>query len=157
MNEQPSPPVFLRNLRVIHISMLSGIVFFAIVAYLIKIKSGSMLGPKELEILTYISLIFILVEMPLAYWLHSRKMKIVADWPDINSKLEAYRASHIVKIAMFEGAGFFSCLVLLLGGKNMLLVQILIVLIIMMLENPSSTKLVNELNLPPADKDLFGQ
>jgi len=135
--------------------MLSGIVFFAIVAYFIRNKSGSMLGPKELEILTYISLIFILIELPLAYWLHTRKMKIVADYPDLISKLEAYRASHIVKIAMFEGAGFFSCLVLLLGGKNLVLVQILIVLILMMLENPSATKIANELNLSEKEKDLF--
>jgi hypothetical protein len=157
MNDQQSPSVFLRTLRIIHFSMLSGIVFFAIVAYFIRNKTGSMLGSKELEILTYVSLIFILVELPLAYWLHTRKMKIVADYPDLISKLEAYRASHIVKIAMFEGAGFFSCLVLLLGGKNLVLVQILIVLILMMLENPSATKIANELNLPPGDKDLFGQ
>jgi len=135
--------------------MLSGIVFFAIVAYFIRNKSGSMLGPKELEILTYVSLIFILIELPLAYWLHTRKMKIVADYPDLISKLEAYRASHIVKIAMFEGAGFFSCLVLLRGGKNLVLVQILIVLILKMLENPSATKIANELNLSEKEKDLF--
>lgn len=135
--------------------MLSGIVFFAIVAYFIRNKAGSMLGLQELEILTYVSLIFILVELPLAYWLHTRKMKIVADYPDINSKLEAYRASHIIKIAMFEGAGFFSCVVLLLGGKNLILVQIVIVLILMMLENPSATKLANELNLSQEEKDLL--
>jgi hypothetical protein len=157
MNEQTSPSVFVKNLRIIHISLLSGIVFFAIVAYLIRTRSGSMVGPRELEILTYISLIFILVELPLAYWLHTRKMKSIADWPDLNSKLDAYKASHIVKIAMFEGAGFFSCLVLLLGGKNMVLVQILIVLIIMLLENPSATKVANELNLSPGDKDLLEQ
>jgi hypothetical protein len=157
MNGQQNPSIFLRNLRIIHISMISGIIFFAIVAYFIRNKTGSMLGLKELEILTYASLIFILVELPLAYWLHTRKMKIVADTADIMSKLEAYRASHIVKIAMFEGAGFFSCLVLLLGGKNLVLVQILIVLILMILENPSATKIANELNLSPEDKDLLGQ
>jgi hypothetical protein len=155
MNDQQSPSVFLRNLRIIHISMLSGIIFFAIVAYFIRNKAGSMIGLPELEILTYVSLIFILVEIPLAYWLHTRKMKIVANNPDLNSKLEAYRASHIVKIAMFEGVGFFSCVVLLLGGKNMILVQIVIILIIMMLENPSATKIGHELNLSPGEKDLL--
>ena len=114
-----------------------------------------MLGLRELSILTYVSLSFILIELPLGYWLHSRKMKIVAAWPDLKSKLDGYKASHIVKIAMFEGAGFFSCLVLLLGGKNAVLIQIIIVFIIMLLETPSAIKLANDLNLSPGDKDLL--
>jgi hypothetical protein len=135
--------------------MLSGIIVFALFAYFIRNKVELIISPLELEILTYISLIFILIEIPLAYWLHTRKMKTVGNNPDIYSKLETYRASHIVKIAMFEGAGFFSCVVLLLGGKNMVLVQIVIILIIMMLENPSGNKIANELNLSQEDKDLL--
>ena len=155
INDQPAPSDSLKNLRIVHLSMLSGLVFFAIIAYYIRNNTGSLLGPRELSILTYISLIFILIEIPLGYWLHSRKMKTLADKPDLNSKLDIYKVSHIVKIAMYEGAGFFSCLVLLLGGKNPVLIQILVVIIIMLLETPSATKLANDMDLSSGDKDLL--
>lgn len=96
-----------------------------------------------------------IIEIPLGYWLHSRKMKTLADRSDLNSKLDVYKASHIVKIAMYEGAGFFSCLVLLLGGKNPVLIQTLVIIIIMLLETPSATKLANDMDLSPGNKDLL--
>jgi hypothetical protein len=152
---QQSPSAFLKNLRIIHLGMFGGLAIFALIAFFIRDKAGPMLDNKLLEILTYLSLIFLLIEIPLGYWLHSNKMKSVAVYPDINSKLIAYKASHIVKIAMFEGVGFFSCVVYFFGGKNSILIQIAIVLIIMLIETPSATKLANELNLLPGDKDLF--
>jgi hypothetical protein len=154
-NGQPPPSGFLKNLRIVYLSLLSGLVFFAIIAYLIRQKTGAIIGPRELNILTYISLIFILIELPLGYWLHSRKIKIISGWDDLNTKLNEYRASFLVKIAMFEGAGFLSCLVLLLGGTNLVLAQIVIVLIFMMFENPSSSKLANELGLSEGDKNML--
>jgi uncharacterized membrane protein SirB2 len=152
---QQSPSAFLKNLRIIHLGMLGGLAIFTLIAFSIRDQAGPMLDNKLLEILTYLSLIFLLVEIPLGYWLHNNKMKSVGVYPDINSKLIAYKASHIVKIAMFEGVGFFCCVVYFFGGKNSILIQIAIVLIIMLIETPSATKLANELSLSPDDNDLF--
>lgn len=154
-NNQQSLSAFLSTLRIIHYGIFCGLIIFAALAYFIRNKTGPMLDIKTLEILTYVSLIFLLGELPLAYWLHKRKIKSLAIIPDLNAKLAAYKASHIVKIAMFEGVGFLSCLVLLLGGKNVLLIQIAIVVVLMLLETPSATKLANDLDLSPGDKDLF--
>jgi peptidoglycan/LPS O-acetylase OafA/YrhL len=154
-NNQQSPSAFLNNLRIIHLAIFTGLIIFAVLAFFMSHQSGPMLDPGTVEILTYISLIFLLAEIPLAYWLHKNKMKSLAKMPELNSKLTAYRASHIIKIAMLEGVGFFCCVVLLIGGKNTVLIQIAIILIIMLLETPSASKIANELDLPSGDRDLF--
>lgn len=112
---------------------------------------------EQLEILTYIALIFMLIEIPLGHWLHSKKLKSIADNTDLISKLDSYKASHIIKIACFEGVGFLGSIVLMLGGKNVILIQIAIVLIFILLNTPSVTRLTNELNLNPDESKLLNK
>jgi hypothetical protein len=155
IKNQQTPSGFIRNLGIIHLAMLSGLVFFALVSFYIRNKSGPALSPVQTEILSYISLIFMLLNIPLGYWLHNKKMKSVAGITDITEKLSAYQSSHIIKIAFFEGVGLLSCIVLLLGGKNLILIQVVIVLLFMLLNTPSVSKLANELNLSQGEKDLL--
>jgi hypothetical protein len=150
-----SPSSFVKNLKIIHLALFSGLVFFACISFYVRNKVGSTLTREQLEILTYISLIFMLIEIPLGYWLHNKKMKTIANLPDLNSKLDAYKASHIIKIALFEGVGFLCSVVLLLGGKNTILLQIAIVLIFILLNTPSAIRLANELNLTPDESNLL--
>jgi len=150
-----SPVIFLKNLKIIHLAMFGGLAFFAAISFYSRNKVGSSLSIEQLEILTYISLIFMLIEIPLGYWLHSKKMKNVANTTDLNIKLDSYKASHIIKIAIFEGVGFFSSAVLFLGGKNLILIQIAIVLIFILLNTPSALKLTNELNLSDDESKLL--
>jgi hypothetical protein len=156
MTENPlSSSSFVKNLKIINLALFSGLVFFACISFYARNKVGSTLTIEQLEILTYISLIFMLIEIPLGYWLHNKKMKSVANLPDLNSKLESYKASHIIKIALFEGVGFLGSIVLLLGGKNVILLQIAIVLIFILLNTPSVNRLTNELNLTPDESNLL--
>jgi len=154
-SNQQSPSRLLKNLMIIHLSMFSGLIFFAIVSFYARNKSEPALNPVQLEILTYLSLIFLLIFIPLGYWLHSKKMKSIASNLDIIAKLSIYKSSHISKIAFFEGVGFLSSIVLLFGGKNLILIQIVIVLMFILLNIPSVSKLADELNLSPGEKDLF--
>lgn len=150
MDENPqSPATFIRNLKIIHLALFSGLLIFAAISFYTRNKVASALTREQLEILTYISLIFMLVEIPLGYLLNSKKLKSIANIADLKSKLAAYQASHIIKIALFEGAGFLSSIVLLLGGQNMILAQIAIVLLFILLNTPSVLRLTNELNLNP--------
>lgn len=158
MNENiQSPAVFLKNLKIIHLALFSGLAFFAVISFYIGNKVGSSLTREQLEMLTYVSLIFMLVDIPLGYWLHSKKMKSLANTPDLNIKLDSYKASHIIKIALFEGAGFLSSIVLLFGGKNLILIQVAIVLIFILLNTPSAIKLTNELNLSADESNLLNK
>ena len=155
MVDHPNPPgTFIKNLKIIHLAMFFGLAFFAGISFFSRNKVGSMLTREQIEILTYISLILMLIEIPLGYWLHSRKMKSIADNPDYISKLGSYKASHIIKIALFEGVGFFGSIVLMLGGKNIILIQIVIVLIFMLLNTPSASRLTEELNFTPDESKL---
>jgi hypothetical protein len=155
IKNQQSPSGFLKNLGIIHLAMVSGLVIFGLVSFYIRSKSGPTLDPVQLEILNYISLIFMLINIPLGYWLHSKKMKSVGSNTEIIAKLTTYQSSHIIKIAFFEGAGFLSCIALILGGKNLILIQIVIVLLFILLNTPSASKLTNELNLSPDESDLL--
>lgn len=155
MTENPnSPATFIKNLKIIHLAMFGGLTFFACLSYYTRNKTGSLLTREQVEILTYVSLIFMLVEIPLGYWLHNKKMKSIADNPDLKLKLDSYKASHIIKIALFEGVGFFGSIVLLLGGKNVMLIQIAIVLIFILLNTPSASRLAEELHLAPDESNL---
>jgi hypothetical protein len=155
IKNQQSPSRLLKNLMIIHLAMFGGLIFFALVSFYARNKSEPTLNPVQLEILTYISLIFLLIFIPLGYWLHSKKMKRISSNTDIIAKLTTYKSSHIIKIAFFEGVGFLSSIVLLFGGKNLILIQIVIVLMFILLNTPSISKLANELNLSPGEKDLF--
>lgn len=150
-----SPSTFLKNLMITHLAIFSGLIIFALIAYYIRTRSEPTLETVQLEILTYISLIFLLINIPLGYWLHNKKMKSIIKNSDIITKLMTYQSSHIIKIALFEGVGFLSCIVLLLGGKELILIQIAIVLLFILLNTPSVSKLANELDLSPGEKDLF--
>jgi hypothetical protein len=152
-----SPATFLRNLKIIHLAMFCGLGFFTAISFYTRNKSGSTMTEEQLEILTYISLMFMLIEIPMGYWLHSKKMKSIADNPDFISKLDSYKASHIIKIALFEGVGFLGSVVLLLGGKNVILLQIAIVLIFILLNTPSVSRLTNELNLTSEESNQMNK
>lgn len=154
MNENSNSVLNLvKNLKIIHLAMFFGLAVFTCIAYFARNKIGSALTTEQLEILTYISLIFMLIEIPLAYYLFNMKVKRIADNPDLKFKLDSYRASFIIKMALFEGLGILACTILLLGGKDVLLLQIAIVLIFIMLNNPSVAGLTNDLKLSPGDSN----
>jgi hypothetical protein len=150
MNEPSKALVDLvKNLKIIHLAIFGGLAFFALGCYYLRDKIGSALTTEQLEILTCIALVFMFIEIPLGYYLHTRKVKSLAENPDIKYKLDSYKSSYIIKLALFEGVGILASIILLLGGKNIIMIQIVIVLIFILLNNPSGTRLSEELNISP--------
>jgi len=155
INNQQSPSALLKNIRIIHFAVLAGLAIFTVVAIFIRNNSVPALTREQMEMFKYISLIFLLTMLPLGYWLHNKKMKKLAGNPDLTFKLMSFKTSHLIKIALFELAGFMSILVLFFCGDNKILFQIAVIFIVILLNLPSVSKLENELNLTPAEKDQF--
>ncbi len=154
MNSQ-SPPMILRTLKMIHMAMFSSVVIFSGISLYLRNELGMTLEPPTIEMLYYISLISILAFIPLGYWLHGKKMKSIGNDSTLSSKLSAYQSSHITKIALFETSALLSLIVLIVGGKNSIFIQVAIVLVIMLLNIPSVHKLSTELGLSPEESNLL--
>jgi hypothetical protein len=152
---QRSSSTFVKNLVIIHLAIFSGLFIFTAVSYFIRNTTEALLDPVQLEILTYISLMLLLINIPLGYWLHNKKMKGIVKNSDITIKLMTYQSSHIIKITLYEGVGFLSCIVLLLGGKDLILIQIAIILLFILLNTPSASKLADELDLSPDEIEML--
>jgi hypothetical protein len=153
--DSQSPAVILKTLKMIHMAMFSSIVIFSGISLYLRNELGMTLEPPTIEMLYYISLISILAFIPLGYWLHGKKMKSMGNDSTLSSKLSVYQSSHITKIALFETSALLSLVVLIVGGKNSILIQVAIVLIIILLNMPSAHKLSTELNLSPEESNLL--
>ena len=143
--------------QVIWFGTVAGFLIFAGVGLGIRSALNSYLDEPAIQVLNYIALLSLLVFIPLGFWMHSQRMKKIPDETELIVKFYHFRSSYIIKLALFEMCGILGIIVMILGGKVQVLLQLGIVLVVFLLNYPSMYKYKTDLGLPEDEiEDLRG-
>ena len=141
---------FLRQIRLIHFSMITGVVVFLVVCLYFTLSESSQVqvDTEYTSQLFIITAVLTVVLLPASYVLFKRRLSgIKRDNIGLNQILLPYKTAYLVKMSLIEMPAFFSIVVLLLTGNQWLLIQIIAVLLVMIINRPSAERIISELKL----------
>ena len=133
--------------QVIYFAILIGYLIIAAIGLGIRSALDYQLDEPTVQVLNYIALLSLLVFIPLGFWMHSQRMKKIPDDTELLVKFYHFRTSFIIKLALFEMCGILGIIVMILGGKVQVLLQLGIVLVVFLLNYPSKYKYKTDLRL----------
>ena len=146
----------IASLKIIHLTMMVGVAIFYIISFFL-VKQLGPFGKLEQAAGQTILIGFLLIAallVILAYIVHSRKIKTISQLP-IQEKLQVYRTSLILKLAMLEGSVFLGIATYLMIGLVSVFAATAIIMMLLLLNHPTADQLSTELGLnPPEISDL---
>ena len=149
-NFSGTPKENLRASRILCISLITGSFLFAIMVIIVNQFSGPFMEETNqysnifLLVLAIISSICIFK----AIQQYSKGITLAKSLDNsLNDKLNQYRASLIIYMALCEGPALFSVVIFLLLGNFFLLIFTAIILVVMLRKYPTVKKAISELEL----------
>lgn len=102
----------------------------------------------------YIPYFFSFVSIPISTFIfkkiiEKRTLKVLTE------KLMAYRQAHILRIALIESPGILAACIFLISGDWLTLIPVPLSLIFILVNNPSSQKIIDELGLEGEEAALI--
>ncbi len=143
-----------KSLQMLFYVLLAGQFIFAIFAYIYSKKQGKLApdsGDVE-NIVTTALYIMTLINIPLGYYLHTKKLKSILLLKNLEEKLMRYRESFLIKLMLFESITMFSLVVFLLYSNYQSLIVVAIVLVLFFMNKPTEFMIQNELELEYEEK-----
>ena len=152
MMQSPTPPTAKETLRAIRIffyTLIGGMLLFAIIVFALNyILQPPITDKAETNVFLTAVLVIAAGCIMAAHRLYSKRInEIQNSGMTLMGKLEAYRATLVLYMALCEGAGLFAVIVYYLTANKWLLVVIGVVLLSMLLKRPEKSKIFNELQL----------
>lgn len=141
---------YFRNLRIIHLGLTMGQVFFMVVSIFL-IESG-MYEADMKELVSPLAWFLFLVgglSLLASYFVFNRKLKIARRKELFYEKMGDYRAALVVRYALLEGPSFCGLVFFLLTGYYLLLAFSLGVVAIFIVIRPTAGKAETDLKLNP--------
>ncbi|MEZ5072592.1 MAG: hypothetical protein R2751_16920 [Bacteroidales bacterium] len=123
-----SPRQAFRVLRLIYLSMNTGLILFFFVV--VNLNGWSIPGFRdEVDMLTFVN-VLLLVCIPLGYYLSNRRMATIEAGSPFARKWEVYQTAMIIRWAMIEAVSLFSLVgLMLLDDAKHLVLFILCILV----------------------------
>lgn len=151
-----NPKEALRGMRIFTIALLVGMGIFASLAFLFV----NFQGPAFSEEKTVIEDIFIgaaiLMAVVCQFFAHTLFRKKLTETKNSNlsllDKLNQYRASLILYLALCEAPGLFSVILFFLTGKYIFLIITALMGLFMFYKFPTTSKIINDLELDWKDQ-----
>jgi hypothetical protein len=139
----------LRSIGVFFYAMVGGMLIFAILVFALNLLENPSLIDKSLIRIFLIVVLFIAaISLTVATRIYAKRITAAhVIGLSLIDKLNIYRASLVLYLALCEGAGLFAVIIYFLTGEKLLLVVIAIVLLAMLLKRPEKSKIFNELQL----------
>lgn len=154
--QQQTSKVYLTSLQVMHIAFLVGQLIFMGISFYLQ-KSGNF-GTEATELVPTFKIIvpvFALVAIVGSNFLFNLKIKATPKTSTLSEKLVSYRMAFISKLAVLEGASFFSIVSYLLT-QNVLFLSIATLLVVLfVLQRPTVQKIVEVFQLSNQEKQLL--
>lgn len=148
MQKISSPKQFFKSVKIIHFAMMTGILFFGIIAFILNYSCGQFIENKELEnVLLLVVVVFLLAEVIGSNFIFKYQLKECYKQTALKDKLLCYRSALIVRIAMIEGVSFFVIIAYVLTGNFLFLVFLVLLLFIFLLFMPTLEKTRTDLKL----------
>lgn len=144
-----TPKEALRAIRVFYYAMIIGMLLFAIIVFALSFLQAPSITDKA-ETDTFLIVVMIIAAgcIMAAHRVYGKRInEIQNSGMKLTGKLEAYRATLILFMALSEGGGIFAVIVYYLTANQWLLIVIGVVLLSMLLKRPEKSKIFNELQL----------
>ncbi len=135
----------VKSMMQIYLSLIFGLLIFLAVTITIQFlnKSVSVLDAELEYILSTTALLISIASIPLGYYLYSQKAKEAIRISNNDEKIEIYRSALILKLALFEVAGFFNLIVFYLSQNKQSLIVFALVITVFLINRPSITNYYN--------------
>lgn len=138
---------YFKTIKIIHIAMIMGIIFFGIVAIFNQSSLGFPIYEQITKIYLILVLVFVVFGIIASNMIYKKKLVKIKEKTSLKEKLEEYRGALIIKFALVEGPAFLLILVFLITGKYFLLGLAALMVGILVFYSPSIEKAINEIEL----------
>ncbi len=101
--------------------------------------------------------IFIIILLPLSYFLHKDKTEKLKKISDLGQKLAAYKTSLVVKLIIIECLCIFNLVIFFLFGGPYLLIPVSAFLLILLMNRPTINRISTQLDLTAEDREKIMQ
>ncbi len=144
---------YLKKLSIIFLAFLGTLVFLAAVALYIRLsgKYNLMLDKKEAYIFYLIPVVFNLIQLPLAFFMHKYLLKRISVEQTPLRKLQQYFSMSMLRMALIQSAGTISLIFFLLSGNKNLLLIFMMALLFLLIVRPTKAKMLED--IPFKDKE----
>jgi len=138
----------LRSMKIIHLAIVISSASFLIISFVLISTYGPLahLDIANSQILLTIGLLIAVLLVTMAYFIHSKRIKQNTQSP-FNTRLNQYRSSMILKIALQESALTFLIVIYILTSIMSMLLGSVILVILLLLNRPGVQLTATELNL----------
>ncbi len=146
---------YFKSIKIIHIALLTGVVFFMAISFLLQLDGFGKVGKEVSNILLIIISIFSLFGIIASNIIFKNKVNEISKKSSLKIKMMDYRSALIVKLALIEGPSFFSVVAFLITGEYIFLGIALILIIVFLIYTPGRTKLKNDLALSKKESEII--
>lgn len=146
---------YFKSIKIVHIALVVGIVFFTLVSILLQIKGFGTVGQEIDNVLLIVVPIFALIGIFASTLVFKNKLNGIRKKSSLKEKMEEYRSALIIKFALIEGPSFFVVVSYLLTGNYIYLGILVILIIVFLIYTPNKTKFINDLELTKNDSELI--
>ena len=143
--------------RIVHIAFVIGLVFFALVSFLMQLNGFGTIGENGNKFAVYIIPIIALIGLISSTLLFKRKLNECKTKQNLKEKLTEYRSALILKFGIIEGTTFITLISYLLTGELIVLAVAGILIVAFITYLPTKGKLINDLELSFTDKQIINE
>lgn len=142
-----------RVLSIIHVALVAGLLLFLAMILLLQLNNfGEILQGEIVVVFFFLVPFFALSTMVFSKIITNKRIDSVKDsMKTIEAKKDAYFSILLMRWAMIEGPGFFSCVVFLLTSNYIFLGMALVLTGFLIMQYPSIQKATDELDLNPEE------
>ncbi|HRW63702.1 MAG TPA: hypothetical protein P5132_09450, partial [Bacteroidales bacterium] len=133
----------LKNLRIIHIALMLGVMFFLLVSVFINQQTGALAFEKdspEADIFLVVSNIIALAAITGGAFVFRNRLKGI-DSLNLQDKLLKYREAHIIRAATIESPTFFFLVCFILFGSSIFIIEAICCFAILGFLFPSTSRI----------------
>lgn len=145
-----------RQINIIYVVLFLGTVILYGTSVFIKITSNLKFFSHNDEIYLIFKIllgVFIIILLPLSYYIHKRKIRKLDKTLDLSQKLAYFKTSLVIKLSLIEYLCFFNLVTFFFFGDYYLLIPVSILLLILLINRPTIAYITKELNLSNEEKE----
>lgn len=154
-NVPTTPNNFMRTLQIIHMAMISGVLFFGVFSFINK--KDTMVFYNEGDVLLYVYPALAIGAVFLGQFLFKNQISSLKAKEDLKEKLGGYQTASIIKFALIEGAAFFGLVQFFTSGSMAYLAITGLLVVYLLLQKPTKTKVASDLDLKGDHRNQFNR
>ncbi len=148
---------YFRVLRILHIALTMGVMFFLGVGSYITFFSPPITPPEEEFPFVYFTILLLISMSTVGIGLFVFRV-ILAKIPkqeSLRRRLQVYQTAFLIKMALLEGPGLLSGVFLILTGKWIFVVVGVVLVAFMLMQVPTIDSVSQSLELPVTERGIL--